>query len=130
MHPRTATKHERLDAGDVGTSAIDQPLLAWRENGQEQSVVFIRHGHRGRSWRLTTLVTPHRTTWPPILSPTLHAEMSSMPYTTKLTATSIVADAAIVYGAGYNCEGHLNGGPDDVFVIQSTGLLLWARTRQ
>jgi hypothetical protein len=61
----------------------------------------------------------------------LHTEMSSMPYTTKLTATSISGlvltpgvykyTGAITMAASTKVT--LTGGPDDVFVIQSTGAL-------
>jgi hypothetical protein len=61
----------------------------------------------------------------------LHTEMSSMPYTTKLTATSISGlvltpgvykyTGAITMAASTKVT--LTGGPDDVFVIQCTGAL-------
>jgi hypothetical protein len=61
----------------------------------------------------------------------LYTEMSSIPYTTKLTATSISGlvltpgvykyTGAITMAASTKVT--LSGGPDDVFVIQSTGAL-------
>jgi hypothetical protein len=61
----------------------------------------------------------------------LHTEMSEMPYTTKLTATSISGlvltpgvykyTGAITMAASTKVT--LTGGPDDVFVIQCTGAL-------